>query len=83
MLRHDVVEAVAAGKFSVYPVETIDQGIEILTGVAAGERDGTGQFPADSINHRVERRLVEFAERARLPGPGAARAKPWRGRKEK
>jgi predicted ATP-dependent protease len=83
MLRHDVVEAVAAGKFSVYPVETIDQGIEILTGVAAGERDGTGQFPGGSVNQRVEERLVEFAERARLPGPGAPSAKPWRGKKDK
>jgi lon-related putative ATP-dependent protease len=83
MLRHDVVEAVAAGKFSVYPVETIDQGMEILTGVTAGERDGTGQFPEGSINHRVERRLYEFAERARLPGPGAPGAKPWRGKKDK
>jgi predicted ATP-dependent protease len=83
MLRKDVVEAVAAGKFSVYPVETIDQGLEILTGVAAGERDATGQFPEGSINQRVERRLYEFAERARLPGPGAARAKPWRGKKDK
>ncbi len=83
MLRHDVVEAVAAGKFSVYPVETIDRGMEILTGVAAGERDGSGQFPEGSINHRVEQRLVEFAERARLPGPGAARTKPWRGKKDK
>jgi predicted ATP-dependent protease len=83
MLRHDVVEAVAAGKFSVYPVKTIDEGMEILTGIAAGERDGTGKFPEGSINHRVERRLVEFAERARLPGPGEARAKPWRGKKDK
>ena len=57
--------------------------MEILTGVAAGERDGSGQFPEGSVNHRVEQRLVEFAERARLPGPGAPSAKPWRGKKDK
>jgi lon-related putative ATP-dependent protease len=72
MLRHDVVEAAAAGKFHIYPVDTVDQGIEILTGVPAGERDASGQFPAGTINHRVERRLVEFADRARAPGIAAA-----------
>ena len=72
MLRHDVVEAAAAGKFHIYPVDTVDQGIEILTGVPAGARDASGQFPAGTINHRVERRLVEFADRARAPGAPAA-----------
>ena len=38
MLRADVVEACAAGRFAVYPIRTIDQGIELLTGRAAGER---------------------------------------------
>lgn len=63
MLRHDVVEAVEAGKFHVYPVETIDQGMEVLTGVEAGDRDGEGNFPEGSINHRVEARLIELAEK--------------------
>jgi lon-related putative ATP-dependent protease len=72
MLRHDVVDAVAAGKFHVYPVETIDQGIEILTGVPAGQRDAVGQFPGGTINHRVERRLSEFADRVRAPGATTA-----------
>jgi lon-related putative ATP-dependent protease len=65
MLRQDVVDAVAAGKFHVYPVETIDQGIELLTGVEAGERDGTGKFPEGSVNHRVEARLIDLAEKRR------------------
>jgi lon-related putative ATP-dependent protease len=74
MLRRDVVDAVAAGKFQVYPVENVDQGIEILTGVPAGTRDAVGQFPAGTINFRVERRLSEFADRARALGtPAAAR----------
>jgi lon-related putative ATP-dependent protease len=63
MLRRDVVEAVKSGKFHVYAVETIDQGIEILTGVAAGERDAAGQFPAGSVNQKVEARLIELAEK--------------------
>jgi lon-related putative ATP-dependent protease len=63
MLRHDVVAAVAAGQFQVYPVETIDQGIELLTGVPAGERDDTGEFPAGSVNQRVEARLATLADK--------------------
>lgn len=63
MLRQDVIEAVRNGQFHVYPVETIDQGIEILTGIPAGERDETGNFPEGSINNRVEKRLITLAER--------------------
>jgi predicted ATP-dependent protease len=78
MLRRDVVEAAATGKFHIYPVDTVDQGIEILTGVPAGERGATGQFPAGTINFRVEQRLAEFAERTRAlgapaPAPGKGR----------
>jgi predicted ATP-dependent protease len=61
MLRQDVVAAVAAGKFSVYPVTTMNEGIELLTGIKAGERDADGQFPVDSINRRVEDRLIHFS----------------------
>jgi lon-related putative ATP-dependent protease len=63
MLRHDVVEAVQAGQFHVYPVETVDQGIEILTGLPAGELDAEGQYPGGSINHRVKERLAKLAEK--------------------
>ncbi len=63
MLRTDVVDAAAAGKFHIYPVETIDQGIEILTGLAAGERQAKGGFPEGSINQLVETRLIELAEK--------------------
>jgi lon-related putative ATP-dependent protease len=65
MLRQDVVEAVAAGKFQIYPVETIDQGIEILTGLPAGERDETGNYPEGSLNQRVETRLAALADKWR------------------
>ncbi|MFZ6030131.1 MAG: Lon protease family protein [Chloroflexota bacterium] len=62
MLREDVVAAVAAGRFHVYPVETIDQGIELLTGIPAGEPDEAGEYPEGSLNARVKKRLAELAE---------------------
>jgi lon-related putative ATP-dependent protease len=65
MLRPDVVEAAEAGTFHVYPVETIDDGIELMTGVEAGKRDEQGAFPDDTINGRVEAQLRTFAERRR------------------
>jgi predicted ATP-dependent protease len=68
MLRADVIDAVAAGRFHVYPVGHIDEGIAILTGTPAGERGPAGQFPAGTVNCRVERRLAEFAQRMREAG---------------
>jgi lon-related putative ATP-dependent protease len=65
MLRHDVVEAVEAGQFHIYPMRTVDQAIELLTGIPAGERDEEGNFPEGSINQRVESRLIELAEKQR------------------
>jgi lon-related putative ATP-dependent protease len=63
MLRRDVVEAVEKGLFAIYPIETVDQALELLAGAAAGERDASGQFPEGTVNHRVEARLIAFAER--------------------
>jgi predicted ATP-dependent protease len=65
VLRDDVAEAVAEGRFHLYAVETISQGIEILTGLPAGTRDASGRFPAASVFGRVERRIIEIAERLR------------------
>jgi lon-related putative ATP-dependent protease len=65
MLRHDVVEACAKGQFHVYPVATIDEGIELLTGLPAGERDEQGVFPEGSLSRRVEERLTALALTAR------------------
>ncbi len=64
MLKPEVVEAVAAGKFHVWSVATIDQGIEILTGVPAGEPDADGTWPEGTVNALVDRRLRKFAETA-------------------
>ncbi|RJR47608.1 MAG: ATP-dependent protease [Desulfobacteraceae bacterium] len=65
MLRKDVVQAVREGRFHVYPVETIDEGIEILTGMAAGTPDAGGGYPKESVNGKVHARLLELAEKAR------------------
>ena len=65
MLREDVVEAVRAGQFHVYAVSSVDQGIELLTGIPAGglQRDGT--YPEGGINALVQKRLGEYAQRMR------------------
>jgi lon-related putative ATP-dependent protease len=72
MLREDVVEAVKNGQFAVYGVGTIDEGIEILTGVKAGERGSDSWFPAGTINRLVEDKLTSFAERGRSFARSAA-----------
>ncbi|MFP4345163.1 MAG: Lon protease family protein [Anaerolineales bacterium] len=63
MLRDDVVAAVERGDFHIYPVKTVDEGIEILTGVPAGERDEEGNYPEGSINYKVEQRLEALAQK--------------------
>ena len=62
MLRKDVVEAVKKGQFHVYPVKTIDEGIEILTGKKAGERKADGTYPKGTINYQVNKKLRDLAE---------------------
>ena len=71
MLREDVVAAAAAGKFHIYPVETVDDVISLLTGLAAGERDDQGNFPEGSVNARVEQRLLELSALAQKFAEGA------------
>ena len=65
MLREDVVEAVRDGSFHVYAVETIDEGIELLTGAPAGARDEQGNYPEGSVNHLVDKQLNAYAESRR------------------
>ncbi len=62
MLRRDVVAAAEAGQFRIFPVETVDQAIAILTGLPAGEADASGSYPEGSVNYRVAARLAELAE---------------------
>ena len=61
MLRNEVVEAVKKGKFHIYAVGTIDEGIEVLTGVEAGKKRKDGSYPKNSINCRVDKHLKEMA----------------------
>ena len=65
MLRDDVIEAARQGRFHIYPVKTIDQGIELLTGKAAGKRRRNGAFAAGTINRMVDDRLIALAEARR------------------
>jgi lon-related putative ATP-dependent protease len=65
MLRQDVVEAAEKGLFQVWPVATVDEAVELLTGVPAGERDAEGRYPEGTVNRRVDDRLLAFAEKAR------------------
>jgi hypothetical protein len=65
MLREDIVDAVAAGRFSLYPIVTVDEGIEIFTGRPAGIVDENGAYPPDSIHGLVAARLNQLADAAR------------------
>ncbi|HEM61873.1 MAG TPA: ATP-dependent protease, partial [Chloroflexi bacterium] len=65
MLRADVRQAMASGQFHIYPVDSVDEGIEILTGWPAGEPDEEGLYPEDSVHGRVQERLEEIAENLR------------------
>jgi lon-related putative ATP-dependent protease len=78
MLREEVIEAVRAGTFTLYAVRTVDEGLEVLTGVPAGEAAEDGTFPDGTVNHRVSARLGALAERLRKFTPAArvADAKP-------
>jgi predicted ATP-dependent protease len=62
MLREDILEAVAAGKFHIWPVAKIEQGIEILTGRAAGQRNGDGKFDAGTVFALMDERLRDMAK---------------------
>ena len=63
MLREDVVEAVRNNKFHIYSAKTIDEGIGIITGVPAGERQKDGTYPDGTINYLVDKQLNDMAER--------------------
>ena len=64
MLRQDVVAAAAEELFRIFPIETVDQGLSLLTGLPAGEPDGEGNYPAGTLNQRIAARLDAFAAKA-------------------
>ncbi|WP_420643687.1 Lon protease family protein [Candidatus Leptofilum sp.] len=65
MLHQDVVAAAQAGKFHIYPISHIDEGLALLTGMPTGERDEAGNYPTGSLNARIIDRITELAEKAR------------------
>ncbi len=70
MLRRDVVAAAAEGRFAILPIDTVDQGMELLTGIPAGAAGAEGAYPVGSLNYRIAARLDAFA---------AKTAELWRG----
>jgi lon-related putative ATP-dependent protease len=64
MLRHDIVAASADGRFAVYPIDTVDQGLQLLTGIPAGAPDAEGRYPEGTLNQRIAARLDALASKA-------------------
>lgn len=68
MLKQEVVESVRRGQFHIWPISTVEQGIEILTGIKAGSRKKDGTYPKGTLFKKVDERLEELAEIARKFG---------------
>jgi lon-related putative ATP-dependent protease len=82
MLKEEVVQVVKQGKFHIYPVRTIDQGIEMLTGIKAGVRGKDGTFEEGTIYQRVDKRLAAMAEKLKEIQEGPAKEKKKRENRE-
>lgn len=67
MLKDEVIDAVKNGKFTIYAVKEIDEGIEVLTGMPAGELKEDGTYPDGTVFHAAERRLHEFTKALEPP----------------
>ena len=65
MLKKEVIDAVKEGRFHIYSARTIEEGIEILTGIPAGKRKADGSFEKDSLYDLVDRRLRDMAEKSK------------------
>jgi len=79
MLNDEVLEAVREGKFHIWSVETIDQGIEILTGIPAGQKQEDGSYPEGTINYLVDRRMREMLEQMKSFAGGGDKDKGQNG----
>jgi predicted ATP-dependent protease len=73
MLRDDVVAAAEAGRFHVWPVDDIDTALALLTDTPAGPPDARGVMPADSLNQRITRRLIDLSSKRQHWGVGGAK----------
>jgi ATP-dependent Lon protease len=80
MLRKDVVEAIKQGKFHLYSVKTIDEGIEILTGMPAGELKADGTYPKGTVNFLVNEKLKSLAEGLKQFGEEEEKKEPRKGK---
>ena len=69
MLKEEVVETVKAGKFNIYAVKTIDEGIEFLTGTKAGEKRADGTFEENTVNYLVDKQLRDMADKLKQFAP--------------
>jgi hypothetical protein len=65
MLREEVTDAVKQGKFHVYAASSVDEGIEVLTGIEVGEKKEDGTYPEGSINYKVDKKLKDMAAKLR------------------
>ena len=65
-LSDEIIESVKNGDFHIYAINTIDEGIELLTGVPAGKKNKDGTFPAGSINYLVYEKLKSYAEKSKI-----------------
>jgi hypothetical protein len=64
MLRADVVEAAREGKFRIFAISSVDEGLELLTGIPAGATDVAGDYPEGTLNHRIVTRLARLEAKA-------------------
>jgi predicted ATP-dependent protease len=62
MVKSSVVDAVKEDKFKIYPIDTMEEGLEILTGKPAGELQPDGTYPEGTVNYLVMKRLEEISE---------------------
>jgi lon-related putative ATP-dependent protease len=75
MLREDIIESVRKGEFRIYPIEKVEQAIEILTGVQAGKRDKKGDYPSNTVFSLVENMIKEMYEKSRTLRSGTNNSK--------
>ena len=78
MLKEEIVDTVKAGKFHIYSVKTIDEGIEVLTGMRAGAKDKNDVFEEGTVNARVDKRFKEMADKL-----AEYQMNAWEGKKKK
>ncbi|MEA3489781.1 MAG: ATP-binding protein [Candidatus Omnitrophota bacterium] len=75
MLKDEVVDAVKKGKFHIWAISTVDEGIEILTGIKTGKKDKKGKYPRGTINYLVDKKLREYSQKSSKAGKKGGRKK--------